>query len=375
MSSDLRLGPFALILFLAVLFNILFVHACYRAAKRRAAAREGVRATIQEATGIAAFRRESFAMALVPCALVTAVFCVPYATILLAVTSAPGVGRHFASGRQWGALFPATLIVAVLYGILKKKVIDHATAPIVQFLGRADYESALALADRGARRYPHSPRFLSLRGVILLFAGRLKDAEQALRGALETASISVVQNRGGRVLRTGAEHFLMLTNLGYVLLMQDRGREAAAAFEGAAKIIPRHWSAADRIAEVYLLHDREPQRALQSADKALVLRETNAAPNAERHTLAYIYANRARALAMLGRTDEAKQSLEDAAKASDPDFVPGMAGTLWRMGMAMLNMNRESEAMRQFQRAKEIDPKGLYGTVCAAALRDHGVRA
>jgi hypothetical protein len=52
-----------------------------------------------------------------------------------------------------------------------------------------------------------------------------------------------------------------------------------------------------------------------------------------------------------------------------------MAGTLWRMGMAMLNLDRESEAMRQFQRAKEIDPKGLYGTVCAAALRDHGVRA
>jgi hypothetical protein len=52
-----------------------------------------------------------------------------------------------------------------------------------------------------------------------------------------------------------------------------------------------------------------------------------------------------------------------------------MAGTLWRSGLAFLSLNRESEAMEKFQRAKEIDPKGLYGTVCAAALHEHGVRA
>jgi tetratricopeptide (TPR) repeat protein len=360
--------------FLAVLFNILFAYGCYRTTKRRAAARDSVRSTIKEATGITGFRRESIWTALWPCASITAAFCIPYASILMAIASGPSTSRHIARGGQWGALFPSALVVAMLYGVLRKKAIDGATAPIVQSLGRADYDGALALAGRAVERYPHSARFLSLRGVILLFAGRLKEAEDALRGALGTARITVLQRRGSPVLRAGEEHFLMLENLGHVLLMQDRGREAIAVFEGAAKMQPRHWSPANGIAEAYLLHDSEPSRALQNAEKALVLRQANAAPNAEPHTLAYIYANRARALALLGRTDEALESLREAAKAGDPAFVPGTAGTLWRSGLALLDLDRESEAMQQFQRAKEVDPAGLYGTLCAAALREHGIR-
>jgi tetratricopeptide (TPR) repeat protein len=368
------MAPFALILFLGVLFNLLFAAANYLAAKRRAAAREGIRASIREAIRITAFRRESFATTLLPCALITAAFCVPYAAIFLAVSAGPGVVRH--SGlRQLGVLFPAALMVGVLAMVLKKRAKEQATALIVQHLRRAEYETALALTERSVRRDQYSARFLSLRGVILLLAGRLKEAEQALRGALETAHISVIQKRGSRVLRTGEEHFLMLENLGHVLLMQGRGREAAAAFEGAAKMQPRYWSPANGMAEVYLLHDREPQRALQYADQALNLRQANAGPNAERHTFAYIWANRARALALLGKTDEAQASLKYAAEDGDPDFVPGLAGTLWRTGKALLSMDRESEAMQHFQRAKEIDPTGLYGRLCAVALLEHGVRA
>ncbi len=374
MPSNPKLAPLALILFLAVFFNILFAYASYRSAKRRAAAREAVRSIIQQATGISAFRRESIAKAMLPFALVTAAFCIPYVTIFLGIFSGPGAVRRF-NIHQLGALFPVSMIVLMLYAALKKKTVDGVITPIVQALSRADYEGALALAARAVERNPHSARFLSLRGVILLFAGKLKEAEEAIRGALEIASITVLQRRGSPVLRTGEEHFMMLENLGHVMLRQDRGREAIAAFEGAAKMQPRHWSPANGLAEAYLLNDREPSRALQSAEKALVLREANAASNADRHTLAYIYANRARALALLGRADEAKESLEEAAQAADPDFIPGMAGTLWRSGLALLNLNREDEAMEKFKRGKEIDPKGLYGSLCGKPLREHGVRA
>jgi tetratricopeptide (TPR) repeat protein len=365
-----------LILFLAVLFNILFLLAYRRGGKLRAAARDQVRATIQEATGIREFRQLGLAMTILPYVLITGLFCVPYATIYLGLSSGPGATRHMTRGFPPGALIPLAVMALVLLSVLKKAAIDRASAAIIQHLHRADYDGALSQTDRRLQRFPHSPRFLSLRGVILLFAGRLQEAEQVLRDGLGKARIDVRQIRGGRVLQAGATHTVMLVNLGHVLLLQDRSREATAAFEGATKLFPKAaWSASNGLAEVCLRHDREPQRALQFADRALQLRkENNASPNADRHNLAYMWANRARALALLRRIDEAEASLEHTMKDGDPDNVPGSAGTLWRSGLALLNMDRESEAIRQFQRGREIDPKGLYGNLCAAALREHGVR-
>jgi len=86
-----------------------------------------------------------------------------------------------------------------------------------------------------------------------------------------------------------------------------------------------------------------------------------------------MWANRARALALLGRADEAQTSLDHAAQEGDPAFVPGVAGTLWRSGLALSQMDRETEAILRFKRAKQIDPQGLYGNLATAALREHSV--
>ena len=76
---------------------------------------------------------------------------------------------------------------------------------------------------------------------------------------------------------------------------------------------------------------------------------------------------------MLGRAHEAASRLEAADADSDPVFLPGLAGTLWRWGVAYLHMGREGAAVEQFKRAKEIDPNGLYGRLAAAALHQHSV--
>jgi tetratricopeptide (TPR) repeat protein len=110
-------------------------------------------------------------------------------------------------------------------------------------------------------------------------------------------------------------------------------------------------------------------------DQALELKQRVPKRNLDRHTLANMWAARAEALAMLGRTSEATSSLETAAQAGDPQFIPGTAGTLWRCGRALLRMGRDSAAIDQFQRAIELDPRGLAGTLPASALREHGVRA
>jgi hypothetical protein len=42
--------------------------------------------------------------------------------------------------------------------------------------------------------------------------------------------------------------------------------------------------------------------------------------------------------------------------------------------VALVEMEREDAAIRRFERAKEIDPEGLYGTLSASALRDLRIR-
>jgi tetratricopeptide (TPR) repeat protein len=165
-------------------------------------------------------------------------------------------------------------------------------------------------------------------------------------------------------------------NLGYVLLADGRLTDAASAFEGATKLLPVCWDAYSGLAEVSLLRGGEPHRALELVDQALQLKKENdAQPATDRHVLAYIWANRARAQAALGQTGEAKESLEHAANEADLEFVPGFAGTLWRSGLALLRMDLETEAMQQFKRAKEIDPHGLYGQMAAEAIQENSVSA
>jgi tetratricopeptide (TPR) repeat protein len=375
LAADPRLGPYALLLFLAVLFNVLFCYGYYRRGQIQAQAREKARSIIQAAAGIASFRNVTRLSPLLSCALITAFFSITYVSIYMGLSRPLGAG-HISAGFPFVALLPWGLMLAFAATVLRQVMIQRATREIVQLLRRADYDGALTRIEQRLRRFPHSPRFLSLRGVVLLLAGKLPEAEQALRGGLEAARIRVIQNRGSRALQLAPEHTLMLVNLGYVLLADGRLTEAASAFEGATKLLPECWDAYNGLAEVSLSRGGEPHRTLELVDKALELKKGNdASPATDRHMLAYMWANRARAQAALGQTDAAKESLERAAREADPEFVPGFAGTLWRSGLALLRMELEAEAMQQFKRAKEIDPQGLYGQMSSEALQENSVSA
>ena len=71
----------------------------------------------------------------------------------------------------------------------------------------------------------------------------------------------------------------------------------------------------------------EPQRALLLVDEALELHENNVRTrNLDRHNLANMHANRAQALALLGRKEDALSAIETASRVGDPVFIPGLAG-------------------------------------------------
>ena len=86
-----------------------------------------------------------------------------------------------------------------------------------------------------------------------------------------------------------------------------------------------------------------------------------------------MYANRAQVLALMGQKDEAASALRTAEQVGDPAFIPGLAGTLWRCGVALRLMEQENGAIEHFQQAAELDPRGLYGKLAESAMHQHNV--
>ena len=81
-----------------------------------------------------------------------------------------------------------------------------------------------------------------------------------------------------------------------------------------------------------------------------------------------VYATEAWALALLGRTDEANQTLERALQRPAPE--PREKGELHlQAGGALLALQRPDEARKHFQLGRDADPKGKYGRRCRDMLQ------
>jgi tetratricopeptide (TPR) repeat protein len=263
-----------------------------------------------------------------------------------------GLGQSIA-----GWLLIATFL---LIAVAMANVRPRACFWIYQKLLLADYSGALARTDLLVRWFPETPIFHFVRGTVLYYAGRLAESEQAFRTSIEKGQI-----------RAGAILPVALTSLGEVLLHLGRLREATIALETSIKIHTRYAGAHNALAEILLRRGREPQRALLLVDNALQLRKSQVRTrNIDRHNLANMYANRARALALLGQMDEAVSAIATAESAGDSAFIPGLAGTCWRCGVAFCLMNQENAAIEQFRKATEIDPHGLYGKLSASAMHE-----
>jgi tetratricopeptide (TPR) repeat protein len=265
--------------------------------------------------------------------------------------------KHRNAQSMLGWLLIATcLLIAILMANLRTR----ARLWIYHKLLSGDYDGALYRADLLIRWLPETPIFHFMRGTVLHYAGRLREAEQSFGNSIEKG-----QNRPGAILP------MALTSLGHVLLHLGRFAKATAAFEASNKIAPRYAGALDGLAETLLRQGQQPQRALLLVDNALKLRQD--APrgrNLNRHTFANMWAHRAQALAMLERRDEAAAAIETASIAGDPAFMPGLAATCWRCGVAFRLMNQEEAAAEQFRKAVQLDPRGLYGQLAASALRE-----
>jgi tetratricopeptide (TPR) repeat protein len=254
---------------------------------------------------------------------------------------------------------PILIIVFLLFLFLVVKLVRDAAPFWAAYpaLKRGEY-------DLGLRRLARIPWFSKsapvhfLKGTLLMFAGRIAEAEAALRQSLVGETSSVHKS-------------LVKVNIGYTLLGEGRYNEAKQALEEAIALRPDGAVAYSTLAEVYLRQGIEPQKALDLLDKGIERKRASGRQmTVDLHIFGYLYANRAWALVLLGHPVEANEALDEARKYSAVDIKPGAAGVHYRIGQVLLAEKRNKEAAGEFRQARQIDPKGIYASLSEAALRD-----
>jgi tetratricopeptide (TPR) repeat protein len=190
-------------------------------------------------------------------------------------------------------------------------------------------------------------------GLVLDMAGRLVESERRYRRAL------AMTQKGSPYPRER-----LLACLGFVLVDLGRFDDAEQCFHQAIEAGDTTGSSEDGLADVLLAKGAEPEKALGYIDQAIEIAQRRDGGSVHWAR----YANRAWALGLLGRADEARESLALALR--DPEtLAPGIADRHWLAGMALLAMQQPDEACRHFRLGKDADPHGKYGRRCAELLR------
>jgi len=250
-------------------------------------------------------------------------------------------------------LLYAVIVVAIIRYARRKLPLWVAKTP----LSEGNYQEALRRLALLKRLHVRSPNLLHMTGTVLMFAGRNREAEELIRECLKNAL-------------TPPERGLFLVNLGYVLLGEKRYDEARQTYEEAIRNRPNGAVAYSSLAEVYLQQGIEPEKALQLADRGITFKKTSAHQSqVDQHIFGYLYANRAWALFLLGRTAEVQQSLEEARRFSSIPNKPGAAGVHYHIARALLAGGLNAEAAEHLRQVKQIDPQGRYAAFSDALLR------
>jgi tetratricopeptide (TPR) repeat protein len=225
-------------------------------------------------------------------------------------------------------------------------VLSHARVKV------GDYDGALRRARSFSLGVPNAAS-LHREGLILTLAGRAAEAEQRYRKALG-------------MLRSDSRYprERLHASLGSALLDLGRYGEAERCFHDAIEAGDVTGNSQDGLAELRVVQGQEAEAALDYSRQAI----ERARRREGRPVPGPYHANQAWALALLGRSEEARAPLAEAVR--DQLSLPsGIAGLHWRAGMALLAMNQPAEARQHFQIGRDADPRGKYGRRCAEQLR------
>jgi tetratricopeptide (TPR) repeat protein len=200
-----------------------------------------------------------------------------------------------------------------------------------------DYDRGLARIKRLGFGIP-SPFILEIEGMFLSMAGEKAAAESCFQRALAKTEHRSRQ-RAGILLRLG----FLTDNLG-------RTEDARHYFQTVVQLGDTSGSARMGLASLLLDHDGEPQKALD------LIEQTEAEATLR-------WSMKARALAKLGRRQEANEAIAQTLKGVDPSSRPLSAGIYYEVGLALLDLKENASAIQHFRTASEYDPHGHTGSL------------
>lgn len=247
---------------------------------------------------------------------------------------------------QYAPLFMA---VGAAYWVFKSRAIFS-----IQFfhvrVEAGDYATAISRLHRvhfGISKL----RAMHHEALILSFAGQLTDAESLLRTAIAMLAS-----------QTSYPRERLYSSLGHVLTSMGRYDEAEEWLDRAIGVGDKTGNSQHGLAELRLEQGR-PEEALAFARQAIVTRQL------VREIPASYYLDQARALALLGRTEEARESLEAARKTGSKHWAPIRSDAAFRTGVVLRLVGQETEAVEVFQTGYAADQNGMQGRRCLAELR------
>jgi tetratricopeptide (TPR) repeat protein len=270
----------------------------------------------------------------------------------------------------WQQLDPAgvnitALFVLSLLGIMALTVVFSANQRLPAYwvfrgpLERGDYDGALRRVDWLLRWRPQNIYFKGIRGILLLFAVRPGEAEQATRELLTNP------NTHWTTLASSA------TNLGYALLGQKRYDEALPFLEAGVRIMPEYGSLYSGVANYYSRQRIEPQRALDLRTRGI---ELTTRPKKLRGIDSYMWAGMLSGLAVAaaraGDDARANVALNQAFKDCDRRFIPAVAVVHCDAGLVARLQGHEADAQSHLAHAIELDPHGYAGHVAREAMEE-----
>lgn len=217
-------------------------------------------------------------------------------------------------------------------------------------LARGDYATAVKRIEQLRRLQPDRFNYIFYHGAILLVAQRYAESEAVFRDC-------VIRMRNTQPLMQS----VILNGLGEAMIGQGRYTEASRAIELSAYMFPKLRTAYCSLAELYLEHGDNPERALELTEFAQKHGPLNFLTNLiEPFHTSINWGIQAWALAKLNRSNEANQAIATAFQKMKSNFKPALSALHYFSGQVKATQDDQTGAREQFKQSIETDPSGIY---------------
>ena len=149
--------------------------------------------------------------------------------------------------------------------------------------------------------------------------------------------------------------------------MTELGRyeEAERCLETVIELGDKTGGARMGIADLLLLQEKEPEKALALIEQAMRIR-------LPKLVFADRMGSKAWALALIGRLQEMGDTIAVAVQGINPAQKTVAASVHWKIGKALAAVKRIPEAAEHFRAAWQADPQGHCGRISRRELEQYG---